>query len=97
MGRGGWTYILTNKPFSVLYVGVTSELVRRMEQHRQGLGPGFCKRFNLTRLVLVEEQAAIEDAIVREKRLKEWNRAWKLRLVCEGNSEWRDLASDWLG
>lgn len=97
MQRGGWTYILTNKPFGVLYVGVTSDLVRRIEQHRGGLGSSFCRRFNLTRLVLVEEHIAIEDAIVREKRLKNWNRAWKLGLISDHNPEWRDLAEQWLG
>ena len=92
--RGGWTYIMTNKPRGVLYTGVTSDLAARIYQHRQGQGSDFCKRYNLTRLVHAEEHATIDEAIAREKALKAWSRAWKIRLIEEGNSEWRDLLEE---
>ena len=88
---GGWTYILTNKPFGVLYVGVTADLAARMMAHREGRGSDFVKRFNCTRLVLAELYATIDEAIVREKALKNWRRDWKLRLIADVNSEWDDL------
>jgi putative endonuclease len=91
MTRGGWTYIMTNKPRGVLYVGVTANLAPRVFQHRQGTGSNFCRRYNLTRLVLAEEHALIEEAIAREKAIKAWQRDWKIRLVEELNPEWDDL------
>jgi putative endonuclease len=94
MRRGGWTYIMTNRPGGVLYVGVTSDLVARVYLHRQGQGSAFCRRYNLTRLVHAEEHATIEEAIVREKALKAWERAWKIRLIEEGNPDWRDLLEE---
>ena len=87
---GGWTYILTNKPFGVLYVGVTADLVSRMVAHRDGRGSDFVKRFNCNRLVLIEPHATIEEAIAREKALKNW-RDWKLRLIGDVNPTWNDL------
>jgi putative endonuclease len=94
MRKGGWTYILTNKPRGVLYVGVTSDLAARVEQHRRGDGSAFCRRYHLTRLVHAEEHATIEEAIAREKALKAWQRAWKIRLVEEGNPMWGDLLEE---
>jgi putative endonuclease len=96
MQRGGWTYIMTNKPHGVLYVGVTADLAARIDQHKQGKGSAFCLRYNLTRLVLAERHATIEEAIVREKALKAWKRAWKIALVEDANPEWNDLF-DYLG
>ncbi len=92
--QGGWTYILTDRPFGVLYVGVTADLAARIAAHREGRGSAFCRKWGLNRLVLVEAHSAIDDAIVREKALKNWNRAWKLRLIAEANPEWRDLFED---
>ena len=88
---GGWTYILTNKPFGVLYVGVTADLAARMMAHREGRGSDFVRRFNCIRLVLAESHATIDEAIAREKALKNWRRDWKLRLIAEANPEWDDL------
>jgi putative endonuclease len=96
MRRGGWTYIMTNKPRGVLYVGVTADLAARVDQHRQGKGSAFCRQYNLTRLVHVEPHATIEEAIAREKALKAWRRAWKIALIEGANPEWRDLG-DHLG
>ncbi|WP_241233561.1 GIY-YIG nuclease family protein [Altericroceibacterium xinjiangense] len=83
--RGGWTYILTNKPHGVLYIGVTSDIAARMMQHRVGTGSAFCRRYGLKRLILVERHATIYEAIAREKALKAWQRAWKIRLI-EGSN-----------
>ena len=94
MRRGGWTYIMTNKPRGVLYVGVTAEIVTRVFQHRSGAGSDFCRRYNLTMLVLAEKHAAIEEAIAREKALKAWKREWKIRLIEENNPDWLDLGAD---
>ena len=91
MPRGGWTYILTNKPEGVLYIGVTSDLAARVVQHRAGQGSAFCRRYGLRRLVLVEAHDTIDAAIVREKALKAWQRAWKIRLIEESNPSWSDL------
>ena len=89
---GGWVYIVTNKPHGVLYTGVTSDLMARVEQHRNGTGSKFAKRYNCHRLVYAEEHSQIVDAIVREKAIKEWPRLWKLRLIQEANPQWGDLA-----
>jgi len=89
--HGGWTYILTNKPNGVLYIGVTSDLAARMAQHRAGTGSSFCRRYGLKRLVLAEPHGSIEDAIAREKARKAWQRAWKIRLIEESNPAWEDL------
>jgi len=86
--HGGFTYILTNKPFGILYVGVTADIARRMVAHREGRGSSFVRKWQLRRLVLVEHHEDIRDAIVREKQLKNWNRVWKLRLISEHNPEW---------
>ena len=88
---GGYTYIVTNKPFGILYIGVTADIAERMTAHGEGRGSAFCRKWDLKRLVLVEPHPTIEEAIVREKALKNWTRAWKLRLIAEANPEWDDL------
>jgi putative endonuclease len=94
MRRGGWTYIMTNRPRGTLYVGVTADLAARIWQHKNGEGSSFCRRYNLTLLVHAEQHDTIEDAIAREKALKAWNRDWKIRLIETANPLWRDLGSD---
>ena len=89
--KQGWVYIMTNAPHGTLYIGVTSDLAARMWQHRTGDGSDFCKRYGLTRLVYAEPHERIEDAIRREKAIKAWKRAWKIRQIMEMNPEWRDL------
>jgi putative endonuclease len=89
--RGGWIYIMTNKPRGVLYIGVTADLSARVMQHRTGTGSAFCRRYNLTRLVHAERHDDIALAIAREKALKAWKRDWKIALVETGNPDWRDL------
>jgi putative endonuclease len=89
--KGGWIYILTNRPNGTLYVGVTADLARRVYEHREGLVEGFTKRYGLKRLVYVERHDDIRDAIRREKNIKNWRRAWKVRLILANNPDWRDL------
>ena len=89
--RGGWVYIMTNKPGGVLYIGVAADLAARVYQHRRGEGSAFCRRYNLKRLVLAEPYPTIEEAIAREKAMKEWKRAWKIRAIEEANPTWDDL------
>ena len=89
--RGGWTYIMASKPRSMLYVGVTAHLAARVDQHRRDVGAAHCRRFGIRTLVLAEPHETIQDAIAREKRLKAWNRDWKIKLIEETNPDWRDL------
>jgi putative endonuclease len=95
--RSGWVYIMTNAPYGTLYIGVTSDLAARICQHRGGTGADFCKRYGLTRLVYAEPHDRIDEAIAREKALKAWKRAWKIRLIEEANPDWRDLFDDLMG
>lgn len=88
-----WVYIMSNRKDGVLYIGVTSELSRRIVQHREGKGSAFCRRYGLKRLVYAEEHDSIEDAIAREKAMKAWKRAWKIELIEGENPEWDDLFS----
>ena len=85
-------YILTSKPFGTLYIGVTSDLVARLWQHREGAVEGFSKRYAVHRLVHFEMFDTMESAIKREKQLKNWHRDWKLNLITRENPDWRDLA-----
>jgi putative endonuclease len=88
---GGWVYMMTNRPNGTLYVGVTSDLARRVWEHREGLADGFTKRYGLKQLVYVERFDDIATAIQREKTLKHWVRAWKVRVVEKDNPNWDDL------
>ena len=92
--RGGWVYIMTNRPSGTLYVGVTSDIVRRTYEHRTEAVPGFTKRYGLHLMVWFERHENIASAIQREKNIKEWPRAWKTRLIGHTNPEWRDLYPD---
>jgi putative endonuclease len=89
--RGSWVYFMTNRRDGILYVGVTSNLPRRAYEHREGLIEGFTKRYGLKRLVYVEHFDDIRYAIQREKTIKHWPRAWKVRLIHGANPKWDDL------
>jgi putative endonuclease len=89
--KGGWVYIVTNRPFGTLYIGVTNDIARRAWEHRQGLGSGFTARHDLTRLVYMERHEDIEIAIQRETSLKRWSRSWKLDLIETQNPGWENL------
>ena len=91
MRRGGWTYIMTNKPGGRLYIGVTADLAARVMQHRDGTGSSHCRKYNLTRLVHAEEHPTMPEAIAREKAMKAWKREWKVTLIEQANPEWADL------
>lgn len=84
-------YILTNHRRGTLYIGVTANPVSRILQHRRGEGSEFVRRYRLHRLVYVEQFARITDAILREKQLKAWRRAWKIELIEGANPEWTEL------
>jgi putative endonuclease len=86
-----YVYIVTNKPHGTLYIGMTNDLVRRIYEHRNSLIDGFTKRYNLKRLVYFEVFDRVEEAIHREKRLKKWNRQWKIELIENSNLDWSDL------
>ena len=83
--------MVASKRNGTLYVGVTSDLVQRVWRHRNGLVKGFTQRYGVHMLVWYEVHETMEGAIVREKAIKRWNRAWKIRLIEEGNPTWRDL------
>jgi putative endonuclease len=91
MTKSPCVYILASKPNGILYIGVTSDLEGRMAQHDQGLVQGFTLRYGVKWLVYYEHHETMDEAIRREKRLKEWNRSWKVRLIESMNPEWRNL------
>ncbi len=82
---------MSNRPNGTLYIGVTNDIARRAYEHREGIFPGFTKRYDLKRLVWFEQHEDIRDAIHREKTMKAWLRAWKVRIVMENNPDWDDL------
>jgi putative endonuclease len=86
-----WVYILASRRNGTLYIGVTNDVVRRVQEHREGLVPGFTRRYRVTLLVYMELHHDINSAILREKRIKRWQRKWKLELIEEHNPQWRDL------
>ena len=90
-------YILTNKHRNVLYTGVTSELARRIWQHKNKLVDGFSNKYNADSLVWYEPHTEIYSAITREKQIKKWNRGWKIELIETSNPEWRDLYEEIIG
>ena len=87
-------YILASKPNGTLYVGVTSDLAKRIWEHRNGAVEGFTKRHKVHRLVYFEQFQSMVEAIEREKELKKWRRAWKIALIERSNPMWRDLWPD---
>jgi putative endonuclease len=89
--RSFYVYILASRIGGTLYIGVTNDLVRRVGEHRLELAEGFTKKHDIHRLVYFEQFDDIENAIRREKRLKKWNRDWKIRLIEELNPNWNDL------
>jgi putative endonuclease len=92
--KGGWVYIMTNRPNGILYTGVTSDLVKRVWEHRESVVDGFTKDYSLKRLVYFEFHDDIVSAIQREKNIKHWSRAWKVNLIVAGNPGWDDLSDE---
>jgi putative endonuclease len=87
-------YLLASRRNGTLYVGVTSDLPGRVYGHRLGAVRGFTRDYGVKRLVWFEQHSTMESAIIREKRIKKWNRKWKLELIEAENPTWRDLAED---
>ena len=94
MGNIGYTYMMANANNNVLYTGVTNDLARRIVEHAEGCGSIFTRKYNCHKLVYFETFPDIEQAIAREKQLKNWKREWKNQLVESINPEWRDLAPE---
>ena len=89
--RSYWVYMLASKPRGTLYIGVTNGIILRVQQHRAGKGSGFTRKYGVHTLVWFQEFADIQEAIQREKTLKEWPRAWKVNLIEQINPQWEDL------
>ena len=95
MEKGGWVYIMADRYRGGMYVGVTSDLVRRAHQHREGTGSWHVAEYGITRLVYAERHEEIGWAIAREKLVKKWRREWKFALIEADNPDWRDLWDEW--
>jgi len=93
-----YVYIITNKKDGVLYIGHTDNLPQRLEQHERGVFEGFSKKYNLKRLVWYAEFETRDEAFTEERRMKKWNRAWKIEAIEKSNPKWDDLRRDfgWL-
>jgi len=91
-----YVYILASKRDGVLYIGVTSNLIKRVYEHKNDLVDGFSKRYKVHKLVYFEQTESSLSAISREKQLKKWNRRWKIKLIEKMNPEWKDLYDDLL-
>ena len=91
MDKTSYVYLLTNRTYGTLYLGVTANLIKRVWQHREGKVEGFTQEYGIHRLVWYEVHTDIIEAIKREKALKKWNRAWKVALIQEMNPRWSDL------
>jgi putative endonuclease len=95
MTRGGYVYIITNYSNKVLYIGVTSDLYYRIMEHKEKkYANSFSAKYNCNKIVYYEFFTSIEEAIMREKRLKKWNRQWKIDLIENQNPEWKDLINE---
>ena len=92
-----FVYILASGKNGTLYIGVTSDLAKRIGEHRSGIRGGFAKRYGVTKLVYHEETNDVRTSIEREKHVKKWNRAWKIRLIESMNPGWKDLFEDYSG
>lgn len=97
MERQFFVYILASQQKGTLYIGVTSNLIQRVWQHKMKLANGFTKKYGVCCLVHYECSGSAEAAIRREKQIKKWNRAWKIRLIEENNPYWRDLYTEIIG
>lgn len=94
VAKGGWVYLMASGRNGTLYIGVTSDLARRVWQHRSGTGSEFVRKYRVTRLVHAERFEEIGAARVRERAMKAWKRAWKITLIETNNPGWRDLWQD---
>lgn len=90
--KNPFVYILASKPYGTLYTGVTSNIQQRVWQHKEDVTAGFTQEYSVHDLVYFEPHETMEAAIVREKQIKDWNRAWKIRLINDKNPDWNDLS-----
>ena len=90
-----YVYILANKPNGVLYIGLTNELERRLGEHKDKVLKGFTSKYKVDKRVYYEEFDTCEEAFSRERRLKKWNRDWKIELIEKENANWEDLSAEW--
>jgi putative endonuclease len=97
MRKDSYIYILASNRNGTLYVGVTSDLVKRISEHKSKQVKGFSKKYNVTTLVYYEVHAGIEEAIIREKAIKAWKRKWKLELIEKNNPQWKGLYEEICG
>jgi putative endonuclease len=91
MDKSSYVYILASEPYGTLYIGVTSNLIKRVWEHREGVIDGFSKQYGVKQLAWFEIHSVILEAIKREKQIKKWNRDWKVNLIQQSNPDWRDL------
>ena len=91
-----WVYIMCSQRNGTLYTGVTNNLGRRIYEHKTGDTTGFTKKYGVSRLIYMELFHSIEEAIIREKCIKKWNRSWKINLIESNNPQWKDLSSELL-
>jgi len=94
LGKNYYVYLLASSRYGTLYTSVTSDLIKRAWQHREALGEGFAKRYDVKQLVWYEVHGDVQAALTRKKQIKKWNRAWKIELIQEKNPQWRDLYED---
>jgi putative endonuclease len=94
MDKTSYVYMLSSARYGTLYLGVTSDLIRRVWEHREGMADGFTKKYGIKQLVWFEMHADVVSAITREKQLKKWNRTCMIELIQQENPYWRDLYDD---
>jgi len=89
--RSSYVYILSNEKNGTIYIGVTSNLIRRIQEHKEKIIEGFTEKYDVNKLVYCEKHGTIGSAILREKQMKKWNRDWKIKLIEKNNIKWDDL------
>ena len=94
MDKPSYVYMLASHPYGTLYIGVTSDLIKRVWQHKEAAVQSFTRTYNIKHLVWYETHSDISAAITREKQLKRWNRDWKIKLIQSSNATWRDLYAE---
>ena len=95
MKKQYFVYMLASQKNGTLYTGVTSDLARRLSEHKQKVTEGDTHKYGVDEVLYFEQTEDVRSALEREKRLKKWNRAWKIKLIERKNPEWRDLSLDW--
>ena len=97
MDKPSYVYILASAPYGTLYIGTTTDLIKRVWEHRNRVVPGFTDKYGVHMLVWFETHGSLDSAATREKRLKHWKRTWKLDLISTSNPRWRDLYPELTG